>query len=363
MVCRGIIAVVACALTASAATAAPARPFSACGEVPVAGGPAWASDGTLVYAAPFAPFELRSVRSDGTHERTLLRSETDVENPTLSPDGRLIAFDLPSADEVWIANRDGSDPHRIAAGRSAAFSPDGARLAVTGAEIEFNRFDLDVIDLADGGRRVVAADAGHAAEPTWSPDGRSIAFVGNQRLQLDFPALRVVGADGSGERFLGAHLGEQPHWSPDGAWIAYTDTADRALPTEIHLIHPDGSGDRPIVRLRGLDAWSPAWSPDGRRLAFTVLDAGTERDAGLLWVVDASGRGAHPIAADCRFGTGGAEVIRTRDRRAVYALEGADTVLARDGRRQSIHCGSGRDRVVADRRDRVAPDCERVRRR
>ena len=361
---RGIIVVLACALAASAATAAAGRRFPDCGEIPIAGRPAWAGDGRLVYAARSAPFELRTVRSDGTHVQTLLRSDTDVENPAVSPDGRLIAFEMTSADEVWIANRDGSGAHRVASGRSPAFSPDGTRLALTGsATTAFNRFELDVLDLAGGARRVVAVDAAHAAEPAWSPDGRSLAFVGNERLQFDFPAVKVVGADGSGERFLGAQLGEAPAWSPRGAWIAYTDTADRSRPTEVHLIHPDGRGDRAIVRLRGLDAWSPAWSPDGRRLAFTVLAAGTARGLGLLWTVEASGRGAHPLAADCRFGTGEPDVIRTRDRRAVYALEGDDVVLARDGRPQSIHCGAGRDRVVADRRDRVAVDCERVQRR
>ncbi len=43
--------------------------------------------------------------------------------------------------------------------------------------------------------------------------------------------------------------------------------------------------------------------------------------------------------------------------------QGADVIVARDGTRDRIFCGPGRDRVVADRRDRIAPGCERVTRR
>ena len=65
-----------------------------------------------------------------------------------------------------------------------------------------------------------------------------------------------------------------------------------------------------------------------------------------------------------RIGTAGRDVLTgTRGRDVLCGLGGADLIRVRDGSADSIRCGPGKDVVVADRRDRVARDCERVSRR
>ncbi len=74
--------------------------------------------------------------------------------------------------------------------------------------------------------------------------------------------LYVVNADGSGLRLIpGTGGAGAPAWSPDGRWIAFAND-------QISLIGPDGSGLRQVTHLGGLVADVPAWSPDGTRLAF-----------------------------------------------------------------------------------------------
>lgn len=334
-------------------------PFLYCGPVLAGAQPTQARDGAIIYSETYA---IRSVQADGTGLTTLYHSDSPIGSPDVSPDGRLIAFDRRSLNEIWVMNRDGSNAHFVAAGTTPSFSPDGKQLAIGGARTDHRYIELDVVNLDGSGRRPIALDATPSPEPSWSPDGTRIAFGSYVRIQLDFPAIKLVGIDGSGEQPLGS--GESPSWSPDGTAIAYTEGSARDLPKAIEVVALDRSY-RHLVGPRGrsLDAISPAWSPSGRQLIFLRTPAGYESEDGLLWLTDVDGRGRHPIASSCLFGTGSGDHLRRSPRaNRLFGLEGNDVIDVRGGRRDVVDCGPGRDSVRADRRDVVARNCERVRR-
>jgi WD40-like Beta Propeller Repeat len=97
--------------------------------------------------------------------------------------------------------------------------------------------------------------------PTWSPDGKWIAYVKGERVY-------TAGANGQNRARLAA--GYAAAWSPDGRWIAYVGHG-------LHLVAPDGTGDH-MLSWPGLKASllsdngtaELAWSPDGRQLALTI---------------------------------------------------------------------------------------------
>jgi Tol biopolymer transport system component len=115
--------------------------------------------------------------------------------------------------------------------------------------------------------------------PTWSPDGRRIAFTRTTNGYRSFQVYIKKVAGGPARQLTQGRFDEDPAWSPDGDLIAYG--SQRGL----KVIRPDGSGARVLGRLG--EAGGAAWSPDGRRLAFV-----RERH---VWIGRLNGKGVRRI--------------------------------------------------------------------
>ncbi len=162
-----------------------------------------------------------------------------------------------------------------------SFSPDGRQVAFSwGGKRNDNR---DIYVLPVGGQNPLRLTQ-HPEEdlsPEWSPDGRSIAFIRRHSGQL--ASIMLIPALGGPERdlyeiHLGQHLSiiEQRKlaWSPDGKWLVFTNqqpSGDHAL----FLLSLETGAARPLFsdHPNGVEDLSPAFSPDGRRLAFARFDS------------------------------------------------------------------------------------------
>jgi len=191
------------------------------------------------------------------------RSPLDVQAPAWSRDGRTIVFVSwrDGNGEVYAMDADGSSPRNLtqdpAQDVHPAWSPDGRRIAFVSSRSPssrckpgpgpcwdpFNRQSEIYVMNADGSRkRNLTRDRGFDDNPTWSPDGRRIAFlrVTGSYMHHGYH-LYAVNADGSGLRKLGriaatAYFASHPVWSPDG----------RTIYLGRYLISTDGSGARKI---------------------------------------------------------------------------------------------------------------------
>jgi len=124
---------------------------------------------------------------------------------------------------------------------------------------------------------------GVEAQPSLSPDGRSVAFASNRDGHYDIYVGLVTG--GSLVRITNdPNLKARPRWSPDGTKIAYSRLNESGL-WDIWQIPALGGTPRRLV----LNAMDPAWSPDGRSLAYANSSTGS------IWIADSSGQNARAI--------------------------------------------------------------------
>jgi WD40-like Beta Propeller Repeat len=226
-------------------------PISADGVGAAAGlTPKAESSGIIVFESNRdGDLDIYTVNPDGTGLTQLTHNEDEDSSPRPSPNGTLIAFD--SVGGLTLIEPDGSG-RRLLPGcfGLAAWSPDSTRL-VCDAEGQ----KLLVADVASGAVRTLAESGRHAS---WSPDGRTVAFVEAQRLY-------VIPAEGGEPRRLGLRRvvdWETPSWSPDSRRLAYSVFVGDGQ--DLFTVAANGSGNRRLTRA----ADSPQWSPSGSRIAF-----------------------------------------------------------------------------------------------
>jgi Tol biopolymer transport system component len=125
--------------------------------------------------------------------------------------------------------------------------------------------------------------AGVEAQPSLSPDGRSIVFVSDRGGQRDLWVGLIDG--GNLLQITNDRNAEtRPRWSPDGSRIAYARLNDGGT-FDIWTVPALGGTSRKLLQ----DASDPAWSPDGRSLAYVNLEVNA------LWMCDASGGNARAL--------------------------------------------------------------------
>ena len=198
-----------------------------------------------------------------------------------SPDGRRVAFlhAYPGDDgmQLYVMNADGSGRRQLTetpdlsnlADSPLAWSPDGRSIA-------FLRLGPTIGIAAVDGSSVRYVETENAISPAWSPDGRAISYT------TQAGGLFLAGADGSNARRI-ASGGSAPEWSPDGRLIA--------VPREhrIWLVDPRTRSARRLSH-PGIEAFTPIFSPDGRRVAFAGQRESDSYEPGLWTLGVASGK-------------------------------------------------------------------------
>jgi TolB protein len=150
---------------------------------------------------------------------------------------------------------------------------------------------LTVLYLVNADHSGLKRLARHGEEPVWSPDGSRVAYISEPNVgDPGLGEIWVVSATGGDPtRLARTHFGSFS-WSPDGTRIVYNGE-----PHEGGLVvaAADGYGAKTVLTPDGA---LPAWSPDGRTIAFIRASAGSE--SGDLYAIDAAGGSERLLASD-----------------------------------------------------------------
>ncbi len=253
-------------------------------------------------------WEIMRMTADGDDLTNLSEHPAGDFEPQWSSDGRRIVFvshrDGPS--ELYTMNADGEDVQRLTERDGAewgpTWSPDGRRVAYVSDGDGIRA--LYIVRLADGvvekigdQPRFIIGGGG----PRWSPDGRTVALVVTPPIiegesetvwTLDLATRatrRIVHNPDDPTQYAWS-----PDWSPDGSRIAYTVGSVAKASWTIHTIGARGAGEEEIATDAPRPS-VPAWSPDGESIAYTAHEGSTEpRYVSPAWTARTTRRSSPP---------------------------------------------------------------------
>jgi Tol biopolymer transport system component/DNA-binding winged helix-turn-helix (wHTH) protein len=164
----------------------------------------------------------RSVSDPSPNPAQVVSSTRIEKNPSLSPDGRRLAFSSNQSGymEIWISDADGNNSAPL-----------------------------------------TSMNAANTGSPDWSPDGKRIVFDSRAEGR---PQIYIINAGGGKSEKLTTSFGVVPHWSPDGRWIYYSSDSSGRM--EIWRISSTGGAPERITKTGGFAA---ILSPDSQFMYFT----------------------------------------------------------------------------------------------
>jgi Tol biopolymer transport system component len=285
-------------------------------------GIAWSPDGTKmalvsirglgndrnVYVLDVASGEVAAIGQPGAYFGVSWQPAS--KEVVTSPANEAIYFRVAGPDgnaQVDAIHPDGADLH-VAFPEGSPLTNGHLAWAADGSRVAFDAYYGDRVGIStadpSGASVTPLTSAVNDTWPSWSPDGKKIAFASTRydpsieacptgvdlRCQTD---IYVMNSDGSDVTRLTSDPAPEwnPVWSPDGAQIAFVRGESE---TEVFVMQADGSDVRQVTTTEGGSGFTPSWSPDGTQIVFGSIQY---EDWGIF-VVSSDGTNERPLLFD-----------------------------------------------------------------
>ena len=236
-------------------------------------------------------YEIYVMDADGGNPRNLTNNPNNDWTPSWSPDGKRIVF---SSDrdgnrdgnranyEIYVMDADGNNQQRLTDNDfydgGPSWSPDGKRIAFSSRRDghfigeDGVTYEIYVMDADGGNEQRLTNNRKSDFSPSWSPDGKQIAFSSDRKGDDVNYEIYVMDADGNNQQKLTNNRVDDggPSWSPDGEWIVFQSNPDGKHENyEIYVMDNDGGNQQKLTNNPHRDS-APEWfnSP------FSVSSAG-----------------------------------------------------------------------------------------
>jgi len=231
-------------------------------------------------------WQIWTMRPDGSKARQITTSPSDKRYPVWSYDRQELFFRT-NNNEAFIVNPGTGQENKILGSLGLS---DGVVPSPDGTELLLVRFSTQLKDISslwlttlDGeNARILTKSAGLQYNPTWSPNGRRIAYVYGHGYRTD--ELYIMDSNGKNIRRLTRNEAIEvlPAFAPDSKTITYV--SDVTGDYEIWLMDTDSGSCRQLTDSKGIDT-RPVWSHDGKRIMFVSNRSGVLH----IWVMNKDG--------------------------------------------------------------------------
>jgi TolB protein len=218
---------------------------------------------------------LETITIDSTDRRVVYVAPERFEAPNWTHDGDSLIFNRKGRLEKIPVG--GGKPELIDTGFAVTcnndhgISPDSKSIAISDQTKDEDRSHIYIVPFAGGAPREITKN-GPSYWHGWSPDGKTLAFVGERNDEFDIYSIPFEG--GNETRLTTAKgLDDGPDYSPDGKYIYFN--SERTGHMQIWRMKSDGSAQEQITHDE-LNNWFPHISPDGQWMVFLTYDHSVE---------------------------------------------------------------------------------------
>lgn len=233
-------------------------------EPGTAGSPAWHPNGSVIAYSILIPSQIVVQDLITGRARTLASGSGVFISPTFTPDGLGVVYGHGVDDGVDIFGiaLSGGPGRRLSVGRGSdnvqpTFSPDGRRIAFTSGRpghpeiytMDADGTNVDLLTPLEFGENA------YRASPDWSPDGRTVAF--QSRIAGVFQILTIGLRDRGLKQLTSDGQNEEPSWAPDGRHLVFG--SNRSGVKQLWVLDAESGRTRQLTR--GAGVRNPSWSP------------------------------------------------------------------------------------------------------